>query len=513
MIPSPAPSPLARPATPWFAAVLLSLACAATPAGSQAGSVYVPNASFESPVAPQFGPDLDAWVKTPQPGTFDPNLFGPWADLTGAFVNYPGTPYWIDNSPGGQLAFCFNYPQAGFGQDLAATFQPNSIYTLTVGLTTSIAEPLPQGAQLLLSLYYRDAAGNAVTVAATTVTFDTNVFANVTHLLDYQVTLTNVNPTDAWAGKPIGIQISSIVDPAHLGGVWDVDNVRLTQAVNVPNFSFESPVAPQFGPDLDAWVKTPQPGYFDPSVFGPWSNLTGEFVNYPGTPYTIPNAPGSQLGFLFSFPGTGLTQDLPAQYQPNTAYTLTVGLTSSTVEPLATGAPLLVALYYRDAQSNLVYTASTNVTFDPAVFTNLLQTRDFSCTLAGAGPGGAPWVGRPIGIEFLSTANPNQIGGVWDLDNVRLTTAVAPSLLNPGIVAGHFQATIQGELGASFQILSSPDLSLPLALWTPLGIVVNTTGTTTFTDPGTVGARQFYTLRQLPPVFAVGGGGGGLGGR
>src|SRR5262249_17459242 len=141
--------------------------------------------------------------------------------------------------------YLFAYPQAAIFQDNNSTdwsqtspthafnakFTPGSSYTLTVGLTSSSEEPLTQGSALLLRLYFRDTQSNMVTVASSTVNFDPNVFSKLTHLLDFQVNVPTVQSTNAWAGQHIGIQFQSIVAPNLIGGVWDLDNVRLTEFV------------------------------------------------------------------------------------------------------------------------------------------------------------------------------------------------------------------------------------------------------------------------------------------
>jgi hypothetical protein len=110
-------------------------------------------------------------------------------------------------------------------------FKVGKAYTLTVGLTTSQEEQLTNGSSIELSLYYRDLSNNVVTVAANNVTYLTNVFTNATHLLDYEVNVPQVRPTDSWAGKNIGIAIQTTTQLQFIGGVWDLDNVRLAEFV------------------------------------------------------------------------------------------------------------------------------------------------------------------------------------------------------------------------------------------------------------------------------------------
>ena len=512
---------------PRRVATLLSLAglLAGGPA-LRAGVLYVPNAGFESQPTTFAVPQIGAWQKTAQPGTFDTNTFGAWDNLAGVFMNPPaGYPGSIDNADGGQLAFLFAYPQMGLFQDynstdwsgatthaFAATFEPGRSYHLTVGLTSSSYEPLAAGSTLRVSLYYRDPASNAVTVASTNVTFDPAVFTNLSHLLDFQVTVPTVNATDAWAGQHLGIAFESTAAPALIGGVWDLDHVRLTETIDVPNFSFESQPTTFALPQIDAWQKTAQPGTFDTNTFGAWDNLAGVFMNPPaGYPGSIDNADGGQLAFLLAYPQMGLFQDYSsidwssatpshafhATFDAGMAYTLTVGLTSSSYEPLAAGSTLQMSLYYRDGAGRMVPIAATSVTFDPAVFTNLSHLLDFSVSIPEVKPSD-PWAGQYIGIQFMATTAPNLIGGVWDLDNVRLVETVATGLKHPQWSAGQFTSTLRSEPGLGFEILAATNLAQAATNWTSLATFTNLTGSFSFTDPAAGAPQRFYRVRPLP---------------
>jgi hypothetical protein len=492
----------------------------------RAGTLYVPNFSFESPATPFVDTRIDSWQKPSQPGSFDPNTFGPWDNLVGLFLNTPSTNAdHIDNCDGNQLVYLFGYPQVGLFQDFNSTdwsngapthafnakFEAGKSYRLTVGLTSSSQEPLTPGSTLLLSLYYRDAASNLVTVAATNVTYDPNVFTNLTRLLDFQVNVPAVKTNDAWAGQNIGVQFQSTVSPALIGGVWDLDNVRLTETIEVPNFSFESPATPFVDTRIDSWQKPAQPGTFDPNTFGPWDNLAGLFLNTPSTNADhIDNCDGNQLVYLFAYPQVALFQDFNstdwsngapthafnARFKAGKSYTLTVGLTSSSNAELTPGSTLLLSLYYRDAASNLVTVAATTVAYDPNVFTNLTHLIDFQVTVPAV-KASDPWAGRNIGIQFQSTVAPNLIGGVWDLDNVRLTEVVATALNNPVRTNGQFGATLQSEPGLPFEILTATNMTQPATNWVTIATLTNVTGAFSWTDTATNLSQRFYRARQL----------------
>ena len=473
-------------------------------------------------MATQFAdPRIDSWQKAPQPAGFDTNVFGAWDNLAGVFINPAATnAQHIDNAAGGQLAYLFSYPQAGLFQDYDSTdwsnatpthafnskFTVGKSYTLTVGITSSTQDPLTPGATLLLSLYYRDASSNVVTVAAATVTYQTNVFTNLTHLIDFQVNVPAVKSTDAWAGQNIGIQIESTDAPAFIGGVWDLDNVRLTENLGIPNFSFESVATPFADPRIDSWQKTPQPSTFDTNIFGAWDNLAGVFQNTaPTNADHIDNADGNQLAYLFAYPQAGIFQDYDsldwsntapthafnARFNPGHSYTLTVGLTSSSQEPLTQGSTLLLSLYYRDALSNRVVVASAIATFDTNVFNSLTHLLDFQVNVPGVKTTDA-WAGQNIGIQFESIAAPNLIGGVWDLDNVRLIESVTPALILPQQVNRQMTFTLQSEPGQVLEIQAVSDFNQGRNSWSTIGTITNTSGQTVFTDALTNLNRRFY---------------------
>jgi hypothetical protein len=216
----------------------------------RAATLSLPNASFESPVvppvAPYAGPDMDYWQKSPQPVWYDPaqNFNTPWEDLMGTFYNVPFPGSFIDNCDGSQAAFIFALPEAALFQDydsiygtnttpshaFNAKFNLNRAYRLTVGVMGG-SGGMKDGVPLQLSLYYRDASSNRVTVAATSITNSALLFPTNTHLVDFSVCVPGVRATDPWAGQNIGVQIASAVGFDLPGGYWDVDNVRLTETL------------------------------------------------------------------------------------------------------------------------------------------------------------------------------------------------------------------------------------------------------------------------------------------
>jgi hypothetical protein len=501
-----------------------------------AGNIYVPNFSFESPGGltsfPYATNEVDEWAETPQPADYNAasNNNTPWSYLVGTFYNVPFPGSYINNMDGTEAALLSAYPGVGLLQDyntiggtnsapdhaFNAVFEVGEAYTLTVGLTSSSDVPLTPGSVIQLSLYYRDSASNIVTVAETNVTYNTNVFADLTELVDFSVQVPGVKATDPWAGQNIGMEILCVPTIPLEGGYWDADNVRLTKQVFVPNYSFESPggltAFPFATNEVDEWEETPQPSDYNAASNNntPWSYLAGTFYNVPFPGSYISNIDGVQAALLSAYPGVGLLEDyntiggtntapdhaLNATFEPGKAYTLTVGLTSSSDVPLTPGSTIQLSMYYRDSGSNIVTVAATTVTFDTNVFTNLTQLTDFQTQVRGVKPTD-PWAGQNIGIELLCTPSLALEGGYWDADNVRLIDTVALNLVNPTLTNGLPQFTIASEPGVPCQILATTNLSVPVANWTSLGTVSNVTGNSFFVDKKATPEQRFYTARQL----------------
>jgi hypothetical protein len=209
---------------------------------SWAGPISVPNASFESPVTTFVNTHVDSWQKVPKPDWYVESGGYTWDQLAGVFLNTPvGASDHIINCDGNQALYMFAVPQVCIFQDynstdwsnstpthaFNATFDPGTAYQLTVGVIGGGGNMMA-GVTFELSLYYRDAASNQVVVAATSITNSTAVFSNTVTLIDFQVNVPTVQPTDAWAGQHIGIRLLSTVEVALQGGYWDLDNVRLT---------------------------------------------------------------------------------------------------------------------------------------------------------------------------------------------------------------------------------------------------------------------------------------------
>ena len=283
----------------------------------------------------------------------------------------------------------------------------------------------------------------------------------------------------------------------------------------VPNGSFESPPTFFVTLNIDSWQRTPQPVGWDTNTSGDWFTLTGIFKNTaPGSFDHIDNCNGNQAIWLFAKPEAGFFQDYDSvdwndpspvhafnhTFEIGKSYHLTTGILVGGMESgggILPGATLDMILYYRDANSNRVTVAGNSITSSLSVFSNSTHLLDFSVNVATVRPDN-PWAGQHIGILLLSTVSTNLEGGYWDLDNVRLSSTLAPVFVNPIHTNGQFQFSIQSEPGLVFEMFASTNLTLPPLNWTSLGIITNSTGTIPFVDTPANFPQRFYQARQLP---------------
>jgi hypothetical protein len=445
-----------------FTAFASLFVCANTALGA---SVPVVSPSFETPVVPDTVPALpffEGWQHTPKPDWYveDPNdPTTQWANFAGVFPNTPaGSAGHIDNMDQKQAAYIFAVPSDGIFQDLAAKFEVAQRYTLTVGLVQSATFGPNPGSTLALNLYYRDLSSNIVTVASQTVTFNSTNFPTNNHFVDFTLHSSAVKSSDAWAGKNIGLMIVSTAAPENSGGIWDLDNVRLT-AEAVPNGSFESPVVPNTVPALpffEAWQHTPKPDWYvedpnDPTT--QWANFAGVFPNpAPGTSGHIENMDQNQGAYLFAVPSNGIFQELPATYEAGVSYKLSAGFVGSATFAPADGSIIQLSLYYRDG-TNLVTVASRSITYNSTTFPSLTNFVDFTLNAPFVEQTNA-WVGKQIGVAITSTVA--QAGGIWDIDNVRLTAN--PLRLQIAFNGPKVELTWPTTAGVTYDVEVSGDL-------------------------------------------------------
>ena len=209
-----------------------------------AASIFVPNGSFESPETDFAHPAMDGWQKAPQPIWYNEPMF-PWEQLMGQFLNTPkGSSNHIDNLDESQAAYLFAVPQAAIFQDyntisgtnstpgrrFNAQFEAGKSYALTVAVLGG-GGGMSNGATFQISLYYRDGSNNMVTVGATTITNTPELFPTNTHFFDFQVRIPRVEPSDAWAGKRIGIQLASTTTFDRIAGFFPFDPSRSPHSI------------------------------------------------------------------------------------------------------------------------------------------------------------------------------------------------------------------------------------------------------------------------------------------
>lgn len=285
--------------------------------------------------------------------------------------------------------------------------------------------------------------------------------------------------------------------------------------INVPNGSLEAPSTFFVSTIFESWQRTPQPAWWDENATGPWTNLVGIFKNTaPGTADHILNCDSNQAAWLFANPEVGVFQDYQSMdwndpapthafdvtYEPGKAYRMTVGLAVGTNagSPMLEGVTLALSLYYLDPLTNRVVLATTVVTNSRSVFTNANYLLDHSVSVPVVRSDDA-WAGRHLGVQLLSTASPELVGGYWDFDNVRLESTLAPTLLNPVYTNHQFQFVVQSEPGLPLEVLAATNATLPTAGWTSLGVLTNVTGNIPFIDTSPNFDQRFYQARLLAP--------------
>jgi thiamine pyrophosphokinase len=379
--------------------------------------------------------------------------------------------------------------------EFETTFTAGKAYSLTVGVLGG-GGGMSNGATFQMSLYYRDAASNKVTVAAKTVTNTPALFPTNIHFTDFSVQVPMVLGTEAWAGRAIGIELASTVGFELLGGYWDIDNVRLTESI-IPNASFEWPRADFASAEMDFWQKAPQPIWYQDPQF-PWVQLMGQFLNTSnGSPNHIDNMDGEQAAYLFALPDVALSyEEASKKFEQGKSYSLTVGVLGGG-GGMSNGATFELSLYYRDANSNQVTVAAMSITNTLSLFPNNTHLTDFSVQ-APVVKGHEPWAGKPIGIRLASTVGFDLLGGYWDIDDVRLRVVEDPTVKSPGFTNGQFHFVLKSAPGR-YEILAASDPLASLANWTSLATVTNLTGNTSIVDTNAnANPRRFYFARPSP---------------
>lgn len=280
----------------------------------------------------------------------------------------------------------------------------------------------------------------------------------------------------------------------------------LAQQIAVPNGSFELPETNFADPLMDAWQKSAQPAWYTGGDEFPWEQLMGQFRNpdFGEDGHTV-DMDGNQAAFMFAYPEVAIFQDaiettttgdapesgVNARFEAGKVYSLTVALRSGG-GGMKEGASFQIGFYYRDAEGAIVPVSSSTLTYEG---TGVSPFLDFTAT---TDPVGAedPWAGKPIGIRLASIVGFENLGGYWDLDNVRLQ--VEPSLVLQIVpeVGGGMRISLTGGAG-EHEVLASSDPTLPLAEWTVIGTVEGDGSDGGLVDEGADIAQRFYIGREI----------------
>ena len=203
----------------------------------------VPNGSFESPTTDFVNTHVDSWQKSDRPADYPEGGGFLWDQLSGVFRNTAtGATDNLINIDGNQGMYLFAIPGVAIFQDattvdwddpapthaFSVRLLSGSRYTLTVGVVGQGGGML-EGVPLELTIYCRNDETNRISIATTLITNSPALFPDRRHFVDFSVTTPVVLPTDAWAGRTLGLRIRSVVDDAQRGGYWDLDQVRLTR--------------------------------------------------------------------------------------------------------------------------------------------------------------------------------------------------------------------------------------------------------------------------------------------
>lgn len=282
--------------------------------------------------------------------------------------------------------------------------------------------------------------------------------------------------------------------------------------IPVPNGSFEAPRTSFVAIQVQSWQKAPRPEWYLEGGGFEWDQLVGLFKNpVKGSLDRITNLEGDQALWIFAVPEVGLFQDLTpsaeyvgATFQPGRGYRLQVDLAGSG-GGMKSGVTLELGLYYRDDQGRRVPVASNIVTNTPQLFPTQTFLPEFTVTVPPVEEG-APWAGKAIGIQFLSTVPlvledglpAGLAGGYWDVDHVRLTEIARPVLSNPIPEGRGLRFTLSGEPGFRYEILRAEDPTLPAGGWIAWKTVETPAGTVDVIDPSLGPRSRYYRAVQVP---------------
>ncbi len=207
-------------------------------------------------------------------------------------------------------------------------------------------------------------------------------------------------------------------------------------SIPVPNYDFSSPNVANFPPfaraGVSVWVQSPMPAWWIAAGYTAqdWTDSAGVFVNVPAKwiDNLVPTGGTSthqQAAFMFSTPGLQISQTLSNTFQVGTSYQLAVGIEGGG-QGMPPGTPMEIGLYYLDAGGNQVTVGTTTVLNDLALsgsagsYISHLPDRYLAIPAVSASD---PWAGQNIGVALIQP-NSGTTTGYWDINNVRLTSAL-----------------------------------------------------------------------------------------
>jgi hypothetical protein len=153
----------------------------------------------------------------------------------------------------------------------------------------------------------------------------------------------------------------------------------------------------------------------------------GTFPN----PLALYNLTSTQAGFIYASPGGEMHQELTAAtYQANQYYRLQFSLKASIdttpyVGAIPLGAPIEVLFYYQNPANIIASTIVTNTGATPLGGGHYMTDQNNLSPFEVITPIVKPndkWVNEYIGIQIIIPTNSPNLGGVWDVGNLKLTT-------------------------------------------------------------------------------------------
>lgn len=261
----------------------------------------------------------------------------------------------------------------------------------------------------------------------------------------------------------------------------------------VANPSFELPATDFVDLRVESWQKVPKPDWFVETPGQTWDQLIGTFKDDPKD--ALDNISGSQAIYLFAVPQVGLFQDLATEggataitFQEGIGYQARFGVVGGRGN-MKSGVTLTAMIYFKDSNGNQVPVAQTVVTNSAELFPSVNHLVEFTVDVPPVSAGDA-WVGKQMGILFVSTTAADLAGGYWDLDNIRISTldAAAAPQLTAARQGNNLRVSWGSFAGRNYQLQATPDLRS----WADRGSAVAGTGSE---------MSQILPLNETPHLF------------